>query len=46
MPLHLELMAPKEYHVNISIVGGGKGGKRVDSIMQVRRYYYYYYDCY
>lgn len=33
--LHLELLAPKEFFVGISVISGTKGGRRVDSIAQV-----------
>lgn len=32
--LHIELLAPKEYFAGFSLLGGARGGKRVDSILQ------------
>lgn len=34
--VHLELLAPKDLYVAMSLVGGVKGGRRVDVIAQVR----------
>ena len=33
--VYVEMMAPKEYFVGFSLLGGSRGGKRVDSILQV-----------
>jgi len=33
--VYIEMMAPKEYFVGFSLLGGSRGGKRVDSILQV-----------
>lgn len=32
--VYIEMMAPKEYFVGFSLLGGSRGGKRVDSILQ------------
>ncbi len=32
--LHVELLAPKEMFVGFSLIGGRRGGKRVDSVLQ------------
>jgi hypothetical protein len=37
--VHLELLAPKDLYVAISLVGGVKGGRRVDVIAQVRVFF-------
>jgi hypothetical protein len=34
-PLHLELLAPKDLYVGFSVIQGARGGRRVDSILQV-----------
>ena len=33
--VYVEMMAPKEYYVGFSLLGGLRGGKRIDSILQV-----------
>jgi hypothetical protein len=35
--VHVELLAPKDLYVAVSVVAGAKGGKRVDVIAHVGR---------